>query len=69
MKVLITGATGFIGSNLINVLLEQGYDLVAVSRDTKSAAEKLPTSVQIINWDNNTLRTALESADVVINLA
>jgi len=69
MKVLITGATGFIGRNLISALLDQGYDLVAVSRDTISAGEKLPASVQIINWDNNTLRATLETVDVVINLA
>ncbi len=69
MKVLITGATGFIGRNLITVLLGQGYEIVAVSRDIKKAAEKLPASVQHINWDNNTLRAALETVDVVINLA
>ena len=69
MKVLITRATGFIGRNLITALLKQGYELVAVSRDTKSAGEKLPASVQLINWDNNTLRAARETVDVVINLA
>jgi len=69
MKVLITGATGFIGRNLITILLEQGFEIVAVSRDPNFASEILPASVQLINWDSNTLRAALETVDVVFNLA
>ncbi len=69
MKVLITGATGFIGKHLISVLLEQGCDIIAVSRNVMSAGEKLPEEVNVIDWENNSLRAALETTDVVINLA
>jgi nucleoside-diphosphate-sugar epimerase len=38
MKILISGATGFVGSNLINGLLgEGGYDIVATSRHLEKA--------------------------------
>jgi len=38
MKILVTGATGFIGNHLINELLLQGHDIVASSTDSKKAA-------------------------------
>ena len=34
MKVLITGATGFIGSHVADLLLERGYDVRAIARAT-----------------------------------
>lgn len=32
MKVLVTGATGFIGSHLVPRLVEEGYDVIALER-------------------------------------
>ncbi|MGQ9585493.1 MAG: NAD-dependent epimerase/dehydratase family protein [Anaerolineae bacterium] len=32
MRVFVTGATGFVGGNLVQVLLSQGLDVVALSR-------------------------------------
>ena len=32
MKVLVTGGCGFIGSNLIDELVDRGYDVVNVDR-------------------------------------
>ena len=32
MKFLVTGATGFIGKSLVNLLLDQGYSILAISR-------------------------------------
>lgn len=37
MKVLVTGATGFIGRHVIPLLLEQGYKVTAVARDEMRA--------------------------------
>ena len=38
-KILITGATGFIGSHLVEMCVEKGYDVVAFDR-------------YIVAWDN-----------------
>lgn len=43
-KILVTGATGFIGKYVIEELLERGYSIVASSSDIKSASQK--------NWYN-----------------
>lgn len=69
LKILITGASGFIGRHLIKALLEQACDVVAVSRDLVSARKRFPDTVTIIDWENASLRAALETTDVVINLA
>ena len=69
MKVLITGATGFIGKHLVDVLLQQDIKVIAVSRNKKAAREELPAVVQCIDYDSNDLRSAMLSSDAVINLA
>lgn len=38
-KILITGATGFVGDHVINALLAQGYTVVASSSSKEKAAE------------------------------
>ncbi|RKR81632.1 uncharacterized protein YbjT (DUF2867 family) [Mucilaginibacter gracilis] len=40
MKVLITGANGYIGTRLLPVLLEKGYDVVCLVRDKRRFKEK-----------------------------
>lgn len=42
MRVLVTGATGLIGSRLCEALLARGDEVVALSRDPDRAAEKSP---------------------------
>ena len=36
MKVLLTGATGFIGSHLAEALVERGYQVTCLTRKTSS---------------------------------
>ncbi len=33
MRILVTGATGYVGSRLVAALLENGHDVVAATRD------------------------------------
>ncbi|MBI9113108.1 NAD(P)-dependent oxidoreductase [Maridesulfovibrio ferrireducens] len=33
MRILVTGATGFIGSYVVNELIEQGYEVTATTRN------------------------------------
>lgn len=51
MKVLLTGATGFIGSNIAKGLFEQGYKVFATHR-TSSSFEKCIPFKEKINWIN-----------------
>src|SRR5947208_2121318 len=39
MRVLLTGATGYIGSNVLTALLAAGHEVLAVTRSESSAAQ------------------------------
>jgi len=65
MKVLITGASGFIGSALQRLLRENGHDLLLVSRSEPRDASWVQWSVE----DGFTDPTKLEGIDAVIHLA
>ncbi|MBC7490417.1 MAG: NAD(P)-dependent oxidoreductase [Glaciimonas sp.] len=39
MKVMVTGATGFVGRHVVNALLARGHSVVAIARDLKRAQE------------------------------
>lgn len=61
-KILITGATGFIGTNLIPILLENGYAVVASSRDIEKAkTQPWLKQVEYISW-------TIENTPASINL-
>jgi dihydroflavonol-4-reductase len=69
---LVTGATGFVGSHVIGLLLERGDDVRAlVRRDSNAAAlEHLP--VQVVRGDvldRRSVRRALRDVDRVFHLA
>jgi len=53
MKVFITGATGYIGTRLLNVLAEAGHEIVALTRSTRRLIirQKFTSQVQIIEGD------------------
>ena len=42
MKILVVGASGYIGSRLVPLLLERGHELVLISRDPQSLIERFP---------------------------
>lgn len=49
MKVLITGATGLVGTRLCERLLRDGHQVVALSRNSERATKKL--GVPAYDWD------------------
>jgi uncharacterized protein (TIGR01777 family) len=51
MKILVTGATGFIGSRLCQVLSTAGHNITALSRDPLSAKRRVPALQQAFGWD------------------
>ena len=71
MKVLITGATGFIGTHLCRHLLALGHEITAVTRTTEPiSAESVPGSQTIVVPDITAINPShLGGIDVVIHLA
>ena len=70
MRVLITGATGAIGSALADTLLARGDEVVGLTRDPTKARPKNPT-VSWHAWQATTERPpeeAFENVDAVVNL-
>ncbi len=67
MKILITGATGFLGRRVCEVLSRAGHTLVALSRDPQRARERVPQLSATFPWESVT--QALEGCEAVINLA
>ena len=70
--ILITGATGNIGQNLVLHLLKNKYQVSIVSRDLKKAKHKLPLPINIVECDLSKSKinsSKLKGVDCVINLA
>jgi uncharacterized protein (TIGR01777 family) len=71
-RVIITGATGFIGKALCRRLAERGYEIVALSRNLKKGQEALGKDIQVVEWDGKSSRGWLgyvEGAQALLNLA
>jgi uncharacterized protein (TIGR01777 family) len=70
MRVLVTGATGLIGSAVCDALLARGDEVAGLTRDPAKARSTNPT-VSWHAWDPATERppeAAFEGVDAVINL-
>ncbi len=55
MKVLLTGATGYIGKRLLPVLVDQGYDVICCVRDKNKfhPEEPIKERIEVIEVDLN----------------
>lgn len=71
MKILITGATGLVGSKLLEKLFTSGHDDIRILTRSKSNYQG-PFPVELFEWDpvQGLLENgALENVDTIINLA
>ncbi|MFX1319430.1 MAG: NAD-dependent epimerase/dehydratase family protein [Promethearchaeota archaeon] len=71
MKIFVTGATGFIGRNLVAKLVEEKYDVTALVRKT-SEVRGIPKEVRLVEgdlFDLASLEDAANGAEIVIHLA
>lgn len=72
MKVLITGATGFVGSQLCQLLADNGHSLVVLTRNLENAKAKLGDQHSYYEWKscyNLAPAEAFNGVELVINLA
>jgi nucleoside-diphosphate-sugar epimerase len=71
-KALITGATGFIGSHLLETLVEKKWDVTCLVRPQSQteAIEKMPVHFHRGHLDNqDELERAVENQDYIFHLA
>ena len=75
-KILITGSTGFVGSNLTRALLKEGYEINIITRETSNMWRIKDIYSQLIDWkvdlnEKEKLKQIVEKIkpDYIIHLA
>ncbi|HEY9742298.1 MAG TPA: TIGR01777 family oxidoreductase [Coleofasciculaceae cyanobacterium] len=71
MKVAITGATGFVGSRLVERLQAQGHQPLILTRNRATALRAFP-SLEIVAYtptESGSWQQAIAGCDAVVNLA
>jgi len=71
-RVVVTGATGLIGVNLVRELLVKGIEVIALSRDPKTAHQKTGLPAEWMQWSSHRdpfPLPNLDGVDAVIHLA
>jgi nucleoside-diphosphate-sugar epimerase len=72
MKVLVTGATGKVGSRFVPRLIAKGYDVRIMVRDASKVVELTKAGAETVTGDlqrPDTLEAAVKGVDAVIHLA
>jgi uncharacterized protein len=71
-KIVITGATGLIGRNLVNALTNRGDEVIVFSRNANNAKSIFPNIKSFVEWNYRKpelWKSNIEEVDAVIHLA
>jgi len=71
MRILVTGATGLLGTQLVGTLVQQGFEITVVSRDVQKSEKHFSVPVKAVEWNapyHPLPAEALEGVSGVINL-
>lgn len=80
MRILVTGATGFIGSHLTERLTKEGHKVKALIRNSESENKARKETINLLErlnveicfgnlLDKNSLKNAVKNVDVIFHLA
>jgi uncharacterized protein (TIGR01777 family) len=71
-KVVVSGATGFVGRSLVGALVARGDEVTALTRDPERARGTLPEPARLERWDagrGDARLESLDTCDAVVHLA
>ncbi len=71
MEYFVTGATGLIGTHVVGQLVDDGHDVIALTR-TRSNASHLPEQVRVVKGDithKESMREPMTGVDGVFHIA
>ena len=74
MKIVVTGGAGFIGSNIVDALIEEGHEVVCIDNESSTANEKFywnPKAIDVLEdiADFDAILPWFCGVDVVFHLA
>ncbi len=71
MKAFVTGGTGFVGANLVRLLLQQGYEVRALVRNSSSLDNLKSLDLEIVTGDLNSgeLSQQMSGCQVLFHVA
>jgi len=68
MKIALIGASGFVGTAVLNELIERGHTITAIVRNPEKVKENaLVTAVKVNAQDEGQLASAIQGHDAVVN--
>lgn len=68
MKIALIGASGNVGSRILDEALRRGHNLIAIARDASKIAQRTGVTVVAADVkDAAALSAAIKGADVVIS--